>query len=414
MKSRQAAMASLILGGSAAVSLGAFPFSDTFGGGLLFHTAMAAAVGGLADWYAVNSLFRRPLGIGRGEGLIPDSRDKIIRMARDMMTKEILTVPRIYQVLKAHSLSAAFAVWLGANRDEAERLFQNLAGLVLEAVPARNGGEITGRALEAALHGEDWAARVLDVLKIWKDPQKEAALLRAAKAGGLLFLKEGFKDEDFLPLYQKAWALYEEKGMMRSMLRTMLQGQMGLSDEKAVQLIREKLAAQMETLDQPGSMLYTRVHEAGLFWMERLEKDEAFRKQVNDWIGERAAAWLGGEGSMWIGKVLEKQAAGLGAAAGEWMFSLLEETLSNSEGRKKLDRWILKRLSDYLPEINERIGRSIEAALGAYSGRDMAEQAEASVYADLQMIRINGSCIGALLGCLSYLAFYAASGGRLL
>lgn len=41
----------------------------------------------------------------------------------------------------------------------------------------------------------------------------------------------------------------------------------------------------------------------------------------------------------------------------------------------------------------------------------MADLIENSVWHDLQMIRINGSLIGAFLGGLSYIAFYWISGG---
>ena len=68
----------------------------------------------------------------------------------------------------------------------------------------------------------------------------------------------------------------------------------------------------------------------------------------------------------------------------------------------------------YLPAIQQAIGDSAERALSAYSGREMAELIETNVWHDLQMIRVNGSLMGAVLGALSYAAFYGMSGGALL
>ena len=47
----------------AVIVLSCYPARFTFWGGFGVHTALAALVGGLADWYAVTALFRRPLGI---------------------------------------------------------------------------------------------------------------------------------------------------------------------------------------------------------------------------------------------------------------------------------------------------------------------------------------------------------------
>lgn len=55
--------------------------------------------------------------------------------------------------------------------------------------------------------------------------------------------------------------------------------------------------------------------------------------------------------------------------------------------------------------IHRKLGESAESALSRYSGKEMADLIENSVWHDLQMIRINGSLIGAFLGGLSYIAF---------
>ena len=75
---------------------------------------------------------------------------------------------------------------------------------------------------------------------------------------------------------------------------------------------------------------------------------------------------------------------------------------------------MLWRLAPYLPKIRDALGAAAEAALADYSGRDMAHIVENGVWHDLQMIRINGSLIGALLGALSFGLFYFVSGGVVL
>ena len=46
-----------------------------------------------------------------------------------------------------------------------------------------------------------------------------------------------------------------------------------------------------------------------------------------------------------------------------------------------------------------------------YDGQYLAQQLENSVWYDLQMIRVNGSLVGAVLGTVIYLIMYAVKGG---
>ncbi len=415
MAEREEKAANWILGVSAALSLGAFPFSHSFGGGLLFHTAIAAAVGGIADWYAVNSLFRRPFRIGPG-GLIPGKRDAIIAMARDMMTEEILTVPRLYRVAKTHSVSAAFAAWLQNHKAEAEALLSSLAQGLAGAIPGKPLGLLTAEALCAAVREENWADRLLQVLSFLDNEEKKKVLFEGIKAGALLFLREGFKEEDFLGIYRRCWDIYEGKGVvwMRHAFHSTVESQMGLTDEKAAQMIREKLESLAESVDDPGSELNRRICTALARFEERLRQDEAFRDRVSQWIGTRVSAWIERNGGACAEAFLAKNAASMGASAGHWILQMGMNALGREEDRRRIDRWILKRLAGALPALHERIGHSIEKTLGTYSGQEMADLLEAGVHADLQMIRINGSAIGALLGLASYLLFWAASGGQIL
>ena len=101
---RRSQIANYILIIAAIILLLAYPFQDFFAGGLLTHLAGAALIGGLADWYAVTALFRRPLGISFKTALIPNSKERIAEMARHMIESEILTVSNMYNVLKRHPI----------------------------------------------------------------------------------------------------------------------------------------------------------------------------------------------------------------------------------------------------------------------------------------------------------------------
>ena len=108
-------IANYILIIAALLLLFSYPFRDLFWGGLIMHLSGAALIGGLADWYAVTALFRRPLGISFKTALIPSSKERIAETARHMIESEILTVPNMYQVLKHHPSGSGGAPFVPAH-----------------------------------------------------------------------------------------------------------------------------------------------------------------------------------------------------------------------------------------------------------------------------------------------------------
>lgn len=407
-------IADWLLLASAAVSAAAIPFAGSFAGGLVCHTALAAAVGGIADWFAVNSLFRKPLGMSFRTELVPRSRDKIIAMAREMVTEEILTTPRLYRVLKQHSLSAAFLTWLAAHREETAALLLRIAEGVLASADKEKLVHLAADTAASEAGGVDWAGLLAKTLQELDRYEDRGALLSALRQAAGHFLRDGLTDEEILSLYRRAWVLYEEKGMGRAMLENLLRSQLGLTDEKAAALIEEKLADWAAGMDDPESKVSETLSRAWYGLLLKLSEDAECKKKVNDAVGGYMAKWLAEDGAARLSEILKEKEPYAARMLAEKALAAAEAALSDDESWRRIDRWILKRLVQVLPAIHDALGASVERALSVYSGEDMARLIEGAVWNDLQMIRVNGTAVGALLGCASYLVFYLLSGGALL
>lgn len=405
--------ADAILAASVLAAAAAAPVSASFWGGLVFHTALAAAVGGAADWFAVNSLFRRPLGIPFRTELVPRSRGKIIGMARDMVEKEILTVPRLYRILKQHSPSAAFFSWLTANRESLRPVLEKAAEAVVSEEAAARAAGLSGGCLQNALQRADWSGVLRTAVRSLSPEEAARLFCPPLKLGLKHFLREAVSEGEWLSLYREAWERYEGKGSGRAMLRGLLQSQLGLTDDKAAALIEEKVMDWAEAAGDPESAPAKSLAAAYAAFGNRLETDEAFSAEVNRVAGEAALRWCSGGAdgfSRWCIAHRKGAAALLAKRAEEW---LLEKGCDEAFLRRT-DRWLLLRAAEYLPRLHRWLGDSAEAALSRYSAKEMADLVEQGVWHDLQMIRVNGSAIGALLGGAAYLAFYVLSGGAVL
>ncbi len=392
----------------------AVPVSDTFWGGLFFHTTLAAAVGGVADWFAVHSLFRRPLGVPFGTDVISQSREKIIRMARELLTEELLTVPRLYRLLKTHSLAEGAAVWGSENEETLRAVLSDAVGACLSALDEKKFAAITEEDIAKRIEREDWASSLAEAFPRLLPVLGGQSFLSAVSSAARTFLSSALSEELLHDLYRAAWDAYEEKGPMRGMLRGLLSSQLGLTDEKAVALIRQKAMALADDLGHPESEAAKRMETFFRALSERMKTDEEFRQKINAAVSAALLALWRRRGVDFMGNIFKQKKKEAVQAVADDLYNRLRAFLSDSEKCRALDRWLLRRLVPYLPKIRDALGTAAEAALAGYSGRDMAQIVENGVWHDLQMIRINGSFIGALLGALSFGLFYFVSGGVVL
>ena len=392
----------------------AVPVSDTFWGGLFFHTTLAAAVGGVADWFAVHSLFRRPLGIPFGTDVISRGREKIIRMAQELLTEELLTVPRLYRLLKTHSLAEGAAVWISENEETLRAVLSDAVGACLSALDEKKLATMTEEDIAKRIEREDWASCLADAFPRWLPVLGGQAFLSAVSSAARMFLSRTLSEELLHDWYRAAWEAYEEKGPMRGMLRGLLSSQLGLTDEKAVALIRQKAMALADDLGNPESEAAKKMETFFHVLSERMKTDEAFRQKINAAVSAALLALWRRRGVDFLADIIRKKKEEIAPVAASDLYNRLRVFLSDPEKCRALDRRMLWRLAPYLPKIRDALGAAAEAALADYSGRDMAQIVENGVWHDLQMIRINGSLIGALLGALSFGLFYFVSGGVVL
>ena len=111
--------------------------------------AEAAAVGGLADWYAVVALFRHPCGVPLPHtAIISNNRERIAESFGDFVEEQFLAPDPIEQKLKSVDFAAAAADWLA---DEERSL--SLSRFALRLLPqALSAIEETGLQSFMAQH----------------------------------------------------------------------------------------------------------------------------------------------------------------------------------------------------------------------------------------------------------------------
>src|SRR6201996_1112166 len=136
--------------------------------------AEASMVGGVADWFAVTALFRRPLGLPIPHtALIVERKDQFAATLGQFVQENFLSADVLADRIRAAGLVPRLAVWL-SGRDSAARFAGRAADLVVTVTEALRDEDVQ-RVLTAEL------TRVVDSVEV---APLAGRVLRVVIAGG--------------------------------------------------------------------------------------------------------------------------------------------------------------------------------------------------------------------------------------
>lgn len=380
--------ANIALGLSALGLAAAYPFQSAFWGGLVTSGCSAALVGGLADWFAVNALFRRPLGVPAGKvfrtEIIPRNRERIFLALRSMVENELLSHEVLKTKVETYDFAApATAIWKALDRDS----LQDILTRCLQQLQENLGDSVQ------ELH------------------QESLALLE----------QTSIREEQFIPLAEKAF-------------HNLLAGQEG---KKAVAALLDNLSHWVQeteihlwltrwlekSIERYISQNSSRKFLA-MFLPDPSQLAHSLQKQLADYLLEDQTAadileWLKKAhlASTIYSKLAETLTADLIqklhtpesvlALKKQLWRSLDEGVLSLNESPEKrhgFNQHVQSLLLPFLDNKHEKIGEIVHEGLEKYSNEMLVELIESKAGDDLQMIRINGSVVGGVAGIAIYLA----------
>ncbi|MDW6020375.1 DUF445 family protein [Mesorhizobium sp. BAC0120] len=138
--------------------------------GFIAAFAEAATIGGIADWYAVVALFRRPLGLPIPHtAIVPANQNRIADNLGRFIEANFLAPEPVRKKLKEVDFAALVAEWL-AHPSRAHDLSGFVGHLMPQAISAMEGSNLRGFI----------GQRVLDLLKKVRVAPLAAELLMAA------------------------------------------------------------------------------------------------------------------------------------------------------------------------------------------------------------------------------------------
>lgn len=429
-----------------------------FWGGMVHNGFLAATIGGMADWFAVTALFHKPLGISYRTEIIVRNRERIMQAVVDFAGNDLLGTENVMQFVNRQDLSVLVTEFLRAHaEDKVLPAVERMAEAVAKEINPQALAEELSTVIYSGIGSELWDKLAEKLLSELQDEAVARQLIYTLTLG----VREMLGNDELKKLLAKhADELIKEYAEAEGS-RSLVIGLLGINGDKLMDVVWKKLDARLTTLEdyllppetaEEAENVPDELVSAVRFFPE----DNASSETANgasadeDTIGvaaEEAAPQEQSEGEqlyLWLRDKLwqlisqqevhafaanslqklctqERLTEFLAHAVDKWIrqgylrehmqdFAKdhIDEFLARPDYQARVDEALKGLLSRELAEHHDVIVGMIEERLAKFSNEELVEFTEEKVADDLQMIRINGSVVGSLVGMALYVLVYAA------
>ena len=397
---RVKALATLVLASTLALFVVAkwlLPVHPVFG--FIAAFAEAATIGGLADWYAVVALFKRPLGLPIPHtAIIQSNQARIADKLGEFIQVHFLEAGPVEAKLNEIDFGSFVADWL-RDRKRSDDLARFALRLLPEAVSAtESSGLMTFivRRMSSQLQAIDLAPLA-------------AGTLRGFVAEGrhqILF-------DDLLRVMHETLNQKETMAMIREKVRAELPTLLNLyrADKFLVnKIVSSATAFFNEVRSDPKHPFRGEFDRMVLGFVDRLGTDRAYidridglkrdllaRPELADlartvWANTRSFIERSASGET---QVLQHHLAGMFVSAGEAL-------AGDAELRGEINKGLVAVLRSFVADQKSGVSTFISDQVKAWDMAQLISLIEINIGRDLQYIRFNGSLIGGLAGLALY------------
>ena len=373
--------------------------------GFLRAGAEAAMVGGLADWFAVTALFRRPLGLPIPHtGLVPRKKDELATKLGEFVTGHFLTREVVVEQVEQAQVVRRAGAWL-ASPEHADRVAREASygvrvlleqldddsaveyvlELLRRDVARRSYAPVLGRVLERAIAGGTQGPLV-DVIV-----GRTRAHLVEHREALVPQVKAFLEDRHWV-----AWLLVTDKRV-----RNLLDGVAETLDAVA-QDQQHPLRLWLDGLLRSFAreLREDSVTSAKLMALaQQLLEDPAAQAVLHDVVTDALVSLRQSLGEVGPQQRISRLLAQVG-----------DRLVTDEAFRTRVERALAGVVGHTVERYGGELTELIRGQVARWDATAASERIELAVGRDLQFIRINGTAVGALAGLVIHGLTLAAGG----
>lgn len=358
--------------------------------------AEAAMIGGLADWFAVTAIFRRPLGLPIPHtAVIPNNKERIAEAVGGFIADNFLEPDLVAARVAENDLSEKLGRFL-ADAEQSEKLARGLVGSLpdfLEMLDDDQVGAFIRQQVAAQTRGQRLAPAFGAILEALTAQNRHQALLDAVLEEGWTWLRQ---NEEMI-----RGKIRDETGWVWRLA--------GMDRRVSDSLIGALERILVETAHEPDHPLRVKltetVHDFAAALRDDPQMQERIERIVRDAITHPATVDMLEAGWSDIKRALKADAAEpehseLAAWLTESLRYLGQSIIEQETARAQFNTRLRTLLVALAGRHGQDVSRIVSDTIRGWDAETIVEKLEANVGRDLQYIRLNGTLIGGLIGVL--------------
>ena len=409
--------------------------------GMMNHGFLAATIGGMADWFGVTALFRKPLGIGFHTEILRRNRGRIMEAIVEFVGTDLLNTKNIMETIKDENAAQLLIDYFEQNkgRDKTKILMREIMSELFNGLDTKKISAEVAPLLETEIRNLD-AEKFFDaVIKVVTNDKHSRKILITLLDTGHKILQSPHMQEEILKKITELRTAYEGDSAGRALVLS----SMDLTDEKILKILNEtvekKISEAEKVLNTSGVLVDSETANAAdemikIFggFVKNAAGSLNTKKFLDDikklFLQKFDAAsfiktWLdvnvkGDTDPRILEKLRRQQAANpkstliveVERKPVIWRESVdylvdakIDEFIKSEKLQKNFDKLIKDFIEGLLNEYRGQIPQMIRERLDKFTDDELTEFVEGHVADDLQMIRINGSVCGAMVGMFLFI-----------
>lgn len=376
---------------------------------MFFSIMEAALVGGIADWFAITALFKKPLGFPWHTALIPRHREKVIKSIRNMIDQDLLTAESIKRRVD-NSCFVSLLIGFVENKRGKELLRGSLERLWTDVLKNLDIGDVV-RHLDGFIRREIKNISLVSQTKNairWLLENQRAQVLTTHIIDELINQLGKAETKQIIHKYLEDLTQTKSRSPLEKAFIWLGEQTNSISLSDATDAFYGELIIILQEVKNPEHILHTRIYEKLSELLEEPEMDFIWLEQMENWKMKLATdAELSDKAVHMFENFVETTNPQLYSQLINWIYRQIDRYWEFFKESSEIQEWLEIRIKLVMHQFIEKehyiIGEMVERVLSEFTNDKLNGFVEDKAGDDLQWIRINGSVVGGIVGFIMFL-----------
>ncbi|WP_196220212.1 DUF445 domain-containing protein [Terrilactibacillus tamarindi] len=380
----------------------------------MFSGFTAALVAGLADWFAVSALFRKPLGIKSHPSLfirtdiISSNRKRLIDTLVSMIEKDLFSIENLDRKVGEIRLEAKIVQVL--DHDEVKHeISKTIQTIMIDYIKHMNSTEI-GEFLEYTLKEQlgnlEITPLIIEVIDYSIKKRQGEKFIPFIIEEVINICKSNEISELIRMSLLEAKTSYMKEQTFRQWIDRFITDS---TIDKLTLKVQKRLIGFLEKIMDKENPIREKIRKECLNYIDQIKGDHVLREKMDSWINNQIINKI--RIDTYVTECLQqyKDKASMNdniikAEKVESIFeTLLQQYKTHSSVRDEMESLLQIMVRRWIHVKHHALGTLVKEGLNTYTTEDLVHSIETKAGHDLQLIRVSGTLVGFFTGVILYL-----------